>query len=298
MANVIIGIEGLANQPAKEIVQEWWEASIREGLLQNSGLQDIDFLLQVVYFADILYREPLHQNPELTNDPLYLHEPYYTAEPKNLVEYRGGWLERLNSFVTGTKVGRPNPLLESSLRDLDFYWDTSISLADRTGNFANPKNVLTSELLQTIRSHSSEGNKIMLIAHSIGSVIAFDVLRDLERSGSIVDIPYLVSIGSPLGFGMIKAEFLRHGGEETNDLQTPSVISNKWVNFADALDPVAIDTHLRDDYSVNALGVQVEDNLVSNDYKFNGVRNHNKSYGYLRTPEISRLIAEFLGLSG
>ena len=43
-------------------------------------------------------------------------------------------------------------------------------------------------------------------------------------------------------------------------------------------------------------GVRVKDDIVINDYRAPGQekRNHHKSYGYLRTPELSHLVAEFL----
>ena len=63
-------------------------------------------------------------------------------------------------------------------------------------------------------------------------------------------------------------------------------------------DPVALDNHLRRDFEENARGVQVVDDPVQNDYQVlkNGEMDSNphKSYGYLRTPELSRHVAEFL----
>ncbi len=47
--------------------------------------------------------------------------------------------------------------------------------------------------------------------------------------------------------------------------------------------------------SVHRKGVPVEDDLVLNDYTSSkGKRNHHKSYGYLRTPELSEHIHDFL----
>ena len=59
---------------------------------------------------------------------------------------------------------------------------------------------------------------------------------------------------------------------------------------------MAIDIHLRDDYSANKKGIQVEDDIAMNDYSIKKKSNHHKSYGYLRTPELSIHVKEFLGL--
>ena len=91
---------------------------------------------------------------------------------------------------------------------------------------------------------------------------------------------------------MVKEHIEKFRWDDT--VRTPSVVSKKWVNFADPLDPVAVDNHLRGEYGENSRGVRVKDDLVSNDYKVEGKNNHHKSYGYLRTPEMSRLVKEFM----
>ena len=69
-----------------------------------------------------------------------------------------------------------------------------------------------------------------------------------------------------------------------------------WKKIADRRDWVAFDTHLADDYEPNAQGVKVEDDLVIITYVSpkTGRANEHKSYGYLRAPELSRLIRAFI----
>jgi hypothetical protein len=60
---------------------------------------------------------------------------------------------------------------------------------------------------------------------------------------------------------------------------------------------VAIDSHLGGEFGPNGreVPILVEDDLVDNDYMGrDGGRNRHKSYGYLRTPEMSRHIAAVL----
>ena len=40
----------------------------------------------------------------------------------------------------------------------------------------------------------------------MGSIISYDVLRDLGRPEPTIDIPYFVTIGSPLGLSLVKIE--------------------------------------------------------------------------------------------
>lgn len=73
------------------------------------------------------------------------------------------------------------------------------------------------------------------------------------------------------------------------------MVKRRWANYADRKDdPVAFDSHLRDDFGANSSAVRVEDDLVTNDYTAQGDRNPHKSYGYLRTPGISMHIQQFI----
>ena len=52
---------------------------------------------------------------------------------------------------------------------------------------------------------------------------------------------------------------------------------------------------LADDYDENSRHIQVVDLVVNNDYQVDGKRNPHKIYGYLRTPEFTQVIHDFLG---
>ena len=130
----------------------------------------------------------------------------------------------------------------------------------------------------------------MLVAQSMGSIVAYDVLRDLGRTRPAMVIHHLVTIGSPLGMPYV----LNRMRQEDPVVCTPSVVK-RWTNQADRRDPIAIDVHLRDEYEPNEPKVAVEDALVLNTYRSpEGKRNHHKIYGYLRTPEFSQLVRSFV----
>lgn len=91
----------------------------------------------------------------------------------------------------------------------------------------------------------------LLIAHSLGTLVAFDVLS------TFTDPIHLITIGSPLGLEAIKAhERIEFGVSKL--LPPPCVLT--WENFADRLDPVALDTTLADDYD----RLLIKDHLVMN----------------------------------
>ena len=110
----------------------------------------------------------------------------------------------------------------------------------------------------------------MLIAHSMGSIISYEALRDLGREDGDFEVAHYVTIGSPLGFRVIQRRVRDMVKEERAydpRVRTPSVVTGTWMNFADLHDPVAFDAYLADDFQPNRREVQVRDQLIYNDYQ-------------------------------
>ncbi|MEJ2453499.1 MAG: hypothetical protein P8103_05015 [Candidatus Thiodiazotropha sp.] len=305
MAKVIVGIHGLANKPEKEILKTWWEASIREGLKKNEDIDSPEFDFHMVHWADLLYKYPLHEEENFSFDKLYNDEPYAQAENGALKRYDDKFFDKVRAGVfdiigdTADKLkvhmgmdSFADFLIGRLLKDLDFYYDNR-EIQNRDGGLGQTQPVLRQELLNTLEP--LKGKSIMLIAHSMGSIIAYDALRDLGRSDPGFELSHFVTIGSPLGLPHVKAKIIQERTYD-NKVRTPSVVKNSWVNFADKKDPVAADVFLKGDYMENDAGVGVVDDLVANDYIAPGKdrHNHHKSYGYLRTPEMSEHVKTFL----
>ena len=300
MTKIIIGIHGLANKPDKKIHADGWVNSIAEGLRTNCGINSPSFEFEGVYWADLLYKYPLHGDINYTFDALYDSQPYIPAKPGALQKYRDKWLDRaradiqsiLDNLVDGTKKtlgldAVADFLLARKLKDLDFYYDEQRQIANRTGELKQAREVLQDELASILLAHKADD--IMLIAHSMGSIISYDVLRNLGNPDQGLRVSHFVTVGSPLGLPYVKLRVMQ---ERTYDpvVRTPTIVNKSWINFADRKDPVAFDTHLKDDYGPNASGIEVRDDLILNDYE----NNHHKIFGYLRAPEVAEHIRDFL----
>ena len=135
---------------------------------------------------------------------------------------------------------------------------------------------------------------------SMGSIITLDVLNILMPR---LKIDTLITFGSPLGNPIIRSKIASELKKRKNrikkfikfnTLKTPNNILRNWFNFSDLDDTVAIYYKLADKYKANFRGVKVVDFLVQNDYEVKGVKNPHKSFGYLRTLEMSYAIHDFL----
>ena len=110
-------------------------------------------------------------------------------------------------------------------------------------------------------------------------------------------IKTLITIGSPLGVPFVISKIAKElhlNNRETQRPEIPFSIQKSWFNFSDLEDKVAFNYHLKDEFLVNEKGVKITDFIVSNDYTINGNHNPHKSYGYLRTPELSEKVYAFL----
>lgn len=278
---VVIGIHGLANKPPADEKARWWKAAIAEGLARNEGLVDPEFPFEFVYWADLRYDAPLseadNREPYCPYDgagplPGGDEAPATTVKDVLAPVYEG--IDRIEEATGVTLVD--DLILEHRFDDL-WHYHVEQSFARQ----------VRERLIERLRAFRDR--RILLMAHSMGSVIAYDALRLLEREDPSLRVEHLVTAASPMGLAKVKLKFeAEHGA-----LRVPNNIS-AWTNLADGEDVVAIMGALDADYGPSDTGVSVADYRVVNGYRRpDGEPNHHKSYGYLRTPEFSRVVRAY-----
>ncbi|PIF02379.1 MAG: hypothetical protein CR996_00415 [Draconibacterium sp.] len=299
MGKVIIGIHGLGNKPPKPVLENWWKASINEGL-QKIGKADTEYKFELIFWADILHKNLLDENITDPDSPLFLTERYAPAAkefiPENnhkrrkVLDFLSKELDSifLNKDLTLNYSFITDAILKRWFSDLDIYYKENC----KDSEICKVKDRIRKKTVEAITKF--RGEEILLIAHSMGSIISYDVLTfDKE----IVPIDTFITIGSPLGTPVVKSKIAAERKLKLSDnkrLSTPLSIKRHWYNFSDLEDKVAYNYQLADDYSFNKYLVKPNDYIVNNDYESNGIRNPHKSYGYLRTPEVATKIARFL----
>jgi len=280
---VIIGIHGLGNKPKRRLLEDWWMASIAEGLARHGGGRKLKVRFELVYWADLLHPRPL-EHAEIT-------EPYVPAEgdgplPRHAVTMRRVAVSRVREGVMkalglASKVALGKDLIDDTLKakmpDLHFY------RTDETLHKA-----VQARLIRRLRSARHWRRKVIHIAHSMGSIVAYDVLKDADSTCKGLEIERFITVGSPLGLAELKTVV-------EAPQRVPECVA-RWTNFSDPKDPVSSwDASIANDYKPNSRGVTVSDRLVVNGYENSeGEPNPHKIYGYLRTPEISEAIVGFV----
>jgi hypothetical protein len=180
----------------------------------------------------------------------------------------------------------PDPAVKSTVRETARYFSNA-------GNIGKQVRELLKAPLQEM---FARGERVLVIGHSMGSVIAYDSLWELthiDKNPGRVDL--FLTIGSPLGMRFTQQRLL--GAHETGARRYPHIIRH-WINMAAQGDLTALDPTLRDDFkAMLELGL-VESITDYNGGIFNFFRNDrglnvHRSYGYLVNPRMGEAIARW-----
>lgn len=303
MKKVIIAIHGLGNKPIAPVLEEGWLKAIHEGL-GRIGKPHRTIPLKMVYWADISHADPLDPAVDDPESPQFLKEPYTPGrhgdrpveKPRRFRPFLLKFLERhldklfLRKNMAETFPAISEKMMERYFTELDLYYtDVCRSLQNED---CSAKAAIQDRLREVLQNYA--GYEILLLSHSMGSIIAFDTLWPPPCT---VPIHTFITMGSPLGLPPIVARNFQAQQAVFPHLkkpQTPDCVQLHWYNLSDRGDTVALDHTLRDDYAMNRHGVKALDLLVDNDYEINGHANPHKSYGYLRTAEVAEMIDTFL----
>ena len=141
---------------------------------------------------------------------------------------------------------------------------------------------------------SGGARPILLIGHSMGSVIAYDSLWELaHQHGNPVDVDLFLTMGSPLGQRFMQERI--NGHDQSGSDRYPGNI-RRWLNLTAVGDLTAIDPCLADDFAeMLELGLVtvIEDDSLFNYFRLRGVLNVHAEYGYLANDKTALTIASW-----
>ena len=212
------------------------------------------------------------------------------ASPKDIAEATS-WTRRLTRWIY--QLGDLLPFLiphlatekmEVHLRDLRSYERNRDGVSDRV------RQMLKVALLAA----SGADRPVLLIGHSMGSIISYDALWELSHShGNPVEIDLFLTMGSPLGQRFMQRKIKGH-----DELGTDSYPGNirRWKNLTAVGDLTAINPWLANDFSeMLELGLvdEIDDEEVFNFFRLDGELNVHAEYGYLANKKTARTVARW-----
>jgi hypothetical protein len=142
----------------------------------------------------------------------------------------------------------------------------------------------------------SDGAPLLLIGHSLGSVIAYDTLWEISRErGSANGVDLFVTMGSPLATHFIQRKL--RGSREHGAARYPTNI-RRWANFTARGDTTALRPRLHPYFAeMLSLGlVESIDDTAGFDNVFRGELglNAHEAYAYLAQPSVAGVVGDWL----
>jgi hypothetical protein len=187
-------------------------------------------------------------------------------------------------------LGFRKPLVARTAKDVAEYWYGENNYAES----------VRGRLLQQLTEALDKDERILLVSHGTGSIIAYDVLWQLSHDSEFAEkyagrkIDTWVTLGSPLGDSLVRKQLF--GARDKGREKYPGNILT-WANLSAEDDYLCHDNTLADDFRP-----MLKQRLVSaiRDYKiYNlcvryGKSNPHSSLGYYIHPRFGQILVEWL----
>ena len=267
------------------LMKSEWTAALREGARKLGRALPTDLEIILPYYGDELDRFITKENTPLASDIQTRPEP----QDREFLIFQAEIAEelRVKAQITDDQVGAEygsnrmprGPLnrwwVQATLRALEKYGagmtTNTIETFTRDVFLYATRPAIRDEIHRIVSKELTEAPAV-IIGHSLGSIVAYDVLCTDRRA---LQVPLFVTVGSPLGIPAVRTKLL--------PLRFPSPPLGAWYNAFDARDCLALYPLDKDNFPVTP--------AIEN---YSGVRNPTNDrhgiVGYLDDPKIAERI--------
>ncbi len=320
----IIMIHGLASKPPMEDTHRLWTKALIENIREENKevaekMERSEEIFSSAYWANAI---PSHveddasyvialekQVDEVIKERQELKEDFHVGVSEKIGDFfKDRGLDMVN-ILTGA-LSIKDSLMKTFLRETELY-SMDQYVADK----------IRKPLEDEIRKAWNDNKEVVILSHSMGTFIAYDVLwRFSHRSDEHYrkykgkKIKMLVTMGSPLGNNAIKNILFAKYHKSIEERQYPTNI-DYWHNYSCLGDVVAHDAELSDDFFEEMQRLKLIKNNVGNTEKYTidytdmhnpfkvvshagnkdkSKSNPHKSYGYLVQPRLGSWLVDFM----
>jgi hypothetical protein len=247
----------------------------------------------LVSWTHLLYAERRDIARDLPGIDRLLREPVASAADCREADsparaLRRAWHLVGDSFPSLSAFVSPETL-RVTFADVMSYLDNRGGVADRVREL----------LCAALRAAWQAGDRVLVIGHSLGSVIAYDSLWQLSRewreSGRV---ELLLTLGSPLGTRFIRKGL--KGADREGAARYPANI-DRWVNVAARGEMVALHRRLKPFFAgmleQGLIGSIEDEPDIYNHFRSDRGLDVHESFGYLNHPVVAGCICRWLGYS-
>ncbi len=241
-------IHGLANKPAPDDLRRIWLDALAKPVDSDNGFdpEAVGVTTSFVYWADLFYDTPL-----LAAEYESRANELEQAVATELSLSANAWLAAMRKRFPDNETAYPEAPVDDttpSYERIPIPWPIKQRMLehflrethDYLFNINGIRDIIRNRVLASIPPDS----QCVLVGHSQGSFIAYDVLTDVPACPPMTG---LLTLGSPLGLDEIQD---RLNWSRSNGY--PAKLQGNWVNVYDRLDIVAgLDPRLANDFRKN-----------------------------------------------
>jgi hypothetical protein len=302
--DTIVLLHGRSTKPEKRDLARFWWGALRAGLERDHRRVLPRFRAtkrEFVYYGDISndFLDPGHDTAadaasrRVTQRALKAWKAdQFTRANYNRLPGKTSMKEFLADTFGGIAAALriSQPLIHLVAPDMREYWNRESDYGSR----------LRYRAMGPMKRALGRDGRVLVIAHSLGSIIAYDTLWKFSRTAEYRDgfedksVDLLITIGSPLGDETVKGRL--RGSSQRGPRRYPGNV-RRWINIAAEDDFISHDQRLRNDYAEMAefgLTPPVRDERVYNLSVRNDASNPHHSSGYLIHPKMATIVASWL----
>jgi hypothetical protein len=232
---IVVYVHGNGNKVREELLKRHWDLAL---FGRDAGTSS-----RMAYWAPLLHPQPL-PDPEFDEAEQLAPEVQLeaaVAAPPELERYARGMAYRAEAVIAGEQLeaaaGAEALPLPRAVRTRIFEQLVRVTFKDVHAYFFRGY----AERMRAVVRAAIAGidEPFVVVAHSLGTIVAYDVLREEASRG--LEIPLFVTVGSPLAVQEIQDLV-------TRPLEVPAGVGT-WLNASDFRDVVALDHDIRPEYA-------------------------------------------------
>jgi hypothetical protein len=274
--------------PENECLQEW-----RDALRKSLWVDIPDDAIQMAYWADCRPAKFKGPGAARLRWRLRLREVRSAYRPDKFLRWARGLTVQFLFDLYCRFVRWVGPLLcrieEELLKDYYVYF-----------NVQGARECIRGRLEDKLDTAAQEGQRVAVVAHSMGTVIALDALYNRKaqkdtasQTKSGVDL--FVTMGSPLGLTPIQIDLTKGSPANPKGYAHPPFPGNvrHWLNVFDGIDTATLlDRRLGNDFTDNNMD-RIVDRMIRANVGPDGKRDPHHWYGYLSCEEVGDAVSKF-----
>jgi hypothetical protein len=303
MGKTILFVHGRSFKPRKTALRSNWLCAIEHGIERDRKDKLAAFKKarkELVYYGDLSnaflrskgrkYRE--QEDIESRNETLAALKDFDAGQFTKAAYKRLPGKNSYKEFLADVGAVALGPLhLTEGLvsvvaADMRQYWNFDTEFGSN----------VRAAMVGPLKRAMNRGDKIMVVSHSLGTLIAYDTFWKFSRTGeyrpkySKKKIDTWITLGSPLGDETVKRNL--KGAGASGPRRYPGNIK-RWENVSAEDDFISHDSKLSNDYKgmyKNRLVDEINDQKIYNLAVRRGSSNPHHGAGYLIHPKVIKLI--------